>query len=64
MKGHPPTPTKEEWHILWEHHKKYEIMHRDAGYYVQAQINKLRHEEIARFFAPQDEWERAWSAKP
>ncbi len=63
MKGQPPTLTREEWQVLWEHHKKYEIMHLDGGYYTQAQINKLRHEEIARFMAPQDEFEREWAKK-
>ncbi len=56
----PPTLTPEEYQALWEWHRRMELEKAHAAQYDLAKWHKERHEMLARFIAPQDEWERAW----
>lgn len=55
------TPTRDEWHVLWEWNLSRErrcVQDRD---YSKAKLHADRAGEIERHIAPADVWERAWS---
>ena len=59
----PPTVTADEWQVLWERHRAAELQAARAAQHEKAAEHRRRREELARFIAPADLWERNWSEK-
>jgi hypothetical protein len=59
----PPLLEPKEWQALWEWHRSRELECAQAAEYELAKWHKDRHEMLAAFISPRDEWERVWAGR-